>query len=530
MHMEVLLGIHGVCDVVDPGSEDAKKNNIVKGLLSQSILEDLILQVDKFENQEGNVGSINTRNLRADRMKEERLQTLITKFENLKMSDIGFDFTIGKFENQEGNVGSINTRNLRVDRVKGERLQTLITKFKNLKMSDNGTIDEYAAKLSGISSHSATLGEVTSEHKPVKKFLTSFPRRFVHFVETLEKVLDLKETGFEDVVRKLKAYEERVKEEDKANEKRNCFMLRLKNPTRIVTQIEEEDVVHTLEVMVEGMVKDVVGETIKTKTQLKVRKPYCLQANVDEESWLGHVRLGHIGFGAVNLMHKLARGVPVTKHQRASMWYMGIYVDRYFSFGRHLDELHVTWAHLEKKWMRLRTNTKTLKDLCSQSLETASQAIHDAVTTHLIDRSKLDQFVQFRFSSLTEEEGWNRIKEYVQYQDDLWDEPSPSMNISSIAEAMQPTLKGRLKRACKQISFLKTPTQEVGLKNPYLIYDYCGGSHEADECKLNNPPEQVCLFGGDIYNDPSLLRFYQKDDTSPCGNSKRKEKGEDGPE
>ncbi|GKA39211.1 zinc knuckle CX2CX4HX4C containing protein [Tanacetum coccineum] len=37
----------------------------------------------------------------------------------------------------------------------------------------------------------------------------------------------------------------------------------------------------------------------------------------------------------------------------------------YFLFGRHLDELHVTWAHLEKKRTRLRTNTKTLEDLCS---------------------------------------------------------------------------------------------------------------------------------------------------------------------
>ncbi|GJT35960.1 hypothetical protein Tco_0926379 [Tanacetum coccineum] len=59
----------------------------------------------------------------------------------------------------------------------------------------------------------------------------------------------------------------------------------------------------------------------------------------------------------------------------------------YFSFGRHLDELHVTWAHLEKKQTRLRTNTKTLEDLCSQSLETASQAIHDAVTTHQVTAS-----------------------------------------------------------------------------------------------------------------------------------------------
>ncbi|GJT01960.1 hypothetical protein Tco_0823129 [Tanacetum coccineum] len=71
---------------------------------------------------------------------------------------------------------------------------------------------------------------------------------------------------------------------------------------------------------------------------------------------------------------------------------------------------------------------------------------------------KLDQFTQFRFSSLTEEEGWNRIEEYVQYQDDQWDEPSPSMNVSSISEAMQPTLRGRLKRVCNQI------TNEAGVK------------------------------------------------------------------
>ncbi|GJQ94682.1 zinc finger, CCHC-type containing protein [Tanacetum coccineum] len=57
----------------------------------------------------------------------------------------------------------------------------------------------------------------------------------------------------------------------------------------------------------------------------------------------------------------------------------------YFSFGRHLDELHVTWAHLKKKRTRLQTNTKTLEDLCSQSLETASQAIHDVVTTLFYD-------------------------------------------------------------------------------------------------------------------------------------------------
>nr|GEU45610.1 hypothetical protein [Tanacetum cinerariifolium] len=142
--------------VQDPGSDDAKKKNIVKGLLFQSILEDLVLQI-------GN------------------LKTGMDMWEAIK------------------------TPNLGADRVKEVTLQTLVTEFENMKMLDNGTIDEYAAKLSGIASKSGTLGEVMSEHKLVKKFLTSLPRYFVHIVAALEKVLYLKTTRFEDVVGRLKA-------------------------------------------------------------------------------------------------------------------------------------------------------------------------------------------------------------------------------------------------------------------------------------------------------------------------------------
>ncbi|GKD54661.1 hypothetical protein Tco_1288048 [Tanacetum coccineum] len=46
----------------------------------------------------------------------------------------------------------------------------------------------------------------------------------------------------------------------------------------------------------------------------------------------------------------------------------------YFSFGRHLDELHVTLAHLEKKLTRLRTYTHSTKKYYSQNVETVSQA------------------------------------------------------------------------------------------------------------------------------------------------------------
>nr|GEW29186.1 RNA-directed DNA polymerase, eukaryota [Tanacetum cinerariifolium] len=63
-----------------------------------------------------------------------------------------------------------------------------------MKMFDKGTKDEYAVKLSGIASKSATLGEVMSKHKLVKKFLTILPRHIVHIVAALEQVLDLKMT------------------------------------------------------------------------------------------------------------------------------------------------------------------------------------------------------------------------------------------------------------------------------------------------------------------------------------------------
>nr|GEY95180.1 hypothetical protein [Tanacetum cinerariifolium] len=55
-------------------------------------------------------------------------------------------------------------------------------------MSDNDTIDAYAAKLSGIASKSATLGEVMSEHNPIKKFLTKNGNSFKPVPQTTANV------------------------------------------------------------------------------------------------------------------------------------------------------------------------------------------------------------------------------------------------------------------------------------------------------------------------------------------------------
>ena len=101
------------------------------------------------------------------------------------------------------------------ERVKEARLQTLMAEFDRLKMKNDDTIDIFAGKLAEITSKSASLGETIEEPKLVKKFLKSLPRKkYIHMVASLEQVLDLNTMSYEDIVGRLKAYEERIAEED----------------------------------------------------------------------------------------------------------------------------------------------------------------------------------------------------------------------------------------------------------------------------------------------------------------------------
>ncbi|XP_076917910.1 uncharacterized protein LOC143578130 [Bidens hawaiensis] len=97
------------------------------------------------------------------------------------------------------------------ERVKDARLHTLIREFDGLMMKETETIDEYASRITAISSKATTLGQPYEERKLVQKFFTSLPSRFIQVVASLEQVLDLKTVGFEDVVGRLKTYEERIK-------------------------------------------------------------------------------------------------------------------------------------------------------------------------------------------------------------------------------------------------------------------------------------------------------------------------------
>ncbi|KAG7567621.1 Zinc finger CCHC-type [Arabidopsis thaliana x Arabidopsis arenosa] len=176
MRMEATLRVHKAWETIDPGSDNQEKNDLTRALLFQSIPESLILQVGKQATAKGVWDAIKARNLGAERVREARLQTLMAEFDRLKM--------------KEGD-----------------------------------TIDEFVGKLSEISTKSASLGETIEETKIVKKFLKSLPRKkYISIIAAIEQFLDLKTTSFEDIVGRLKTYEERICDEEEAEEDQSKLM------------------------------------------------------------------------------------------------------------------------------------------------------------------------------------------------------------------------------------------------------------------------------------------------------------------
>lgn len=82
----------------------------------------------------------------------------------------------------------------------------LMTEFDRLKMKDSESIDDFSGKLSELASKSAALGVKIDEANLVKKFLMSFLwKKYIHIVASLEHVLDLSTTSFENILGRLKA-------------------------------------------------------------------------------------------------------------------------------------------------------------------------------------------------------------------------------------------------------------------------------------------------------------------------------------
>lgn len=81
---------------------------------------------------------------------------------------------------------SIKSRHLEANRVREARLETLMTEFDRLKMDDNDTVDDFANKILGLSSKEALLGENIDVSKLVRKFSNGLLRyKYIQIIVSL---------------------------------------------------------------------------------------------------------------------------------------------------------------------------------------------------------------------------------------------------------------------------------------------------------------------------------------------------------
>ncbi|XP_042450623.1 uncharacterized protein LOC122035270 [Zingiber officinale] len=156
---EAILDAQGVWEAVEPaeGAQvDAKKDKKARAYILQCVPEDILLQI-------------------------ATKKTAKEVWDSLKMRYLGSD------------------------RVKKARVQTLKSEFDALRMKETETIDEFAGKLSALSSKFSTLGATLEDSSLVKKLLDSVPDKFFPIVAGIEQFYDLESILFEEAIGRLKA-------------------------------------------------------------------------------------------------------------------------------------------------------------------------------------------------------------------------------------------------------------------------------------------------------------------------------------
>ncbi|XP_076960907.1 uncharacterized protein LOC143637395 [Bidens hawaiensis] len=162
--MKIILGENGLHDAIDKekgtGIEERKKF-MALGVIFQALPEDVMLQMAKYSEPKD-------------------------VWEALRVCYLG------------------------AERTQKALVQMLRAELDGLKVGETESIDDYAAKLDGVQSKYKSLGTVLEEEVLVRKFLNSMPDKYLP-VSSMELLADIETMAFEDVVGRLKAYEERNK-------------------------------------------------------------------------------------------------------------------------------------------------------------------------------------------------------------------------------------------------------------------------------------------------------------------------------
>ncbi|GJZ99774.1 putative zinc finger, CCHC-type containing protein [Tanacetum coccineum] len=106
---------------------------------------------------------------------------------------------------------SLKSRFIGTEDVQQAHSQQLKSEFERLVMKEDESIDSFAGKLMSIITKAATCGLTFDEQTKVRKVLNAVPDKFLPVVATIEMIVDFKTVKLEEIIGKLKTYEERIK-------------------------------------------------------------------------------------------------------------------------------------------------------------------------------------------------------------------------------------------------------------------------------------------------------------------------------
>ncbi|XP_062114816.1 uncharacterized protein LOC133827603 [Humulus lupulus] len=114
----------------------------------------------------------------------------------------------------------LQTKNEGTKNVKNSRLRSLTTEFENFTMTDDESITEFHARLCDITTESFALGETYSDSKLVRKVLGALPRKFKSKVNSIEECHDVDTLDLDELIGSLWNYELTMKRWSKENKEK----------------------------------------------------------------------------------------------------------------------------------------------------------------------------------------------------------------------------------------------------------------------------------------------------------------------
>ncbi|KAJ0624940.1 putative RNA-directed DNA polymerase [Helianthus annuus] len=125
----------------------------------------------------------------------------------------------------EESMGWLKTRYLGVDRVRAARIATLRRELEGLRLKEGELVDDGASKVSGLVSKLRGLGHEIEEEEMVRRLLDAMPNSYLQVVTSIEQCFDLDSMLFDEVVGRLKSYEERRKSRGEKEEEQSQLLM-----------------------------------------------------------------------------------------------------------------------------------------------------------------------------------------------------------------------------------------------------------------------------------------------------------------